>query len=184
MIICSIIEVPTFFLPRLLLGSDKMHRGLTVHLCLHFPLFAALVLLLTANHQALAAPVSTGNFLSPQTVYSFLSMQFSSQWKPGPLLVCGGFMVGLRWVHGGIAAGLRWVCGGHPRRSRQLDLSVFSPHPLAWGDGERAGPPCASGGVPRCLVNCRVFSVTEHLSKADASFPTSMRSMGRRGGRN
>lgn len=97
-IICSIIEVPTFFLPRLLLGSDKMHPGLTVHLCLHFPLFAALVLLLTPNHQALAACISTGNFLSPQTVYSFLSMQFSSQWKPGPLLVCGGFMLGLRWA--------------------------------------------------------------------------------------
>ena len=53
--------------------------------------------------------VWTGNFPSPQIIYSFLSMQFSSRWKP--------------------------LCGGHPLSSRQLDLCSPARLGKGWGAG-------------------------------------------------
>lgn len=53
--VCSVIEVPTFFLPRPLLGSDGPHRGPPVRPCVCLPLVLSL-LLLFQNYQALARP--------------------------------------------------------------------------------------------------------------------------------
>lgn len=154
---CCITEAPTFFLPQLLLGSHEMHWGLTVHLCFYFPPLAALVLLLFTSHHALAAPHSTGNLPSPQTIYSFLSTQFSSQWKPGvqgaptgqqaarPVLVlCSPTRLGQGWGAGG---------------TRQ---------------GEQGRASLCFWRSPKYLLNCRAFSATGHLSKAGTSFSASL----------
>lgn len=45
-IVCRMIEAPTFFLPKLLFGSDKMHWELRGSFVFTFSLFTALVLLL------------------------------------------------------------------------------------------------------------------------------------------
>ena len=57
--------------------------------------------------------------------------------------------------------------------SRPLDLpGVLLTHlPVRFG----AEPHCASEVVPKCLLNCKVLSVTGPLSKAGASFHASLR---------
>ena len=92
--------------------------------------------------------VWTGNFPSPQIIYSFLSMQFSSRWKP--------------------------LCSGHPLSSRQLDLCSPARLGKGWGVGEQGRASLGFWRSPKYLLNCRVFSAAGHLSKAGTSFSTSL----------
>lgn len=70
------------------------------------------------------------------------------------------------------------VCRGHRPGSRQLDLCLFSAHPLAWarggGQGEQGRASLCFWRSPKYLLNCRAFSPTGHLSKAGTSFSTSL----------
>ena len=149
---CCITEAPSFFLPRLLLGSHEMHWGRMVHLCFYFPPLAALVLLLFTSHHALTAPHWTGNFPSPQIIYSFLSTQFSSRWKPG-------------------------LQGAPTEQQAARPVLSRSPGLGMGGRGNKAGLPWSPSSFwrsPRYLLNCRVFSATGYFSKAGMSFSTSL----------
>lgn len=120
-IVCSVIEVPTFFLPRLLLGQTKCSGDSTVHSCLHSPSLQPLFFHSSKITRLLLTPRSTGNFLSSQTVLSFLSVLFSSQWKAQPIT---DLLAGSRGRGGGTwhwAAG-RLTCQGFSSPTCLWDL--------------------------------------------------------------
>lgn len=142
-IICRIIEVPTFFLPRLLVRVGQNALG-APHFtgvynsprhrpCCNFQ-----------NYQPLARP-SFHRKLSflPDSLASS-PCPFRASEGPGPLPVCGGHRAG-----------------------GSLTCPIFSPTCLR----EKAGPHCASEDVPKCLLNCKVLTSDRASFQSWGIFP-------------
>lgn len=139
---CHIIEVPTFFLPRLLVRVRQNALGAPqftgVYISPHHRPCSNF-----QNYQALARP-SFHRKLSflPDSLASS-PCPFPASEGPGPLSVCSG-----------------------RRAGGSLTCPVFSPTCLR----EKVGPHRASEDVPKCLLNCKVsisdgvFPKLGHLS--------------------
>lgn len=132
-IICNIIEVCTFFLLRLLLGSERMPRGVLCRsIGFTFSPITALVLLLDQNRKALLALASLNRKLCflPDSLLLPLCAVFQPVRSPGHC----------------------WFVVGAGQPTARLTLCSLLTHLP-----ERRS---ASEGAPRCLLCCKVFSGT------------------------